>query len=134
MSAVFLLTAISISTLHRTLAQEFVPLSNYSDYGLLQDCQQLCLETAPVSGQHDTIADSKDSCGSLILELDRLSTCVDSRCGGNKTAVYKAQSILAEYCTSVGTVFTATVPTTMVLAPSTGENAGHFGCRFPPDS
>ncbi|TKA78829.1 hypothetical protein B0A55_02246 [Friedmanniomyces simplex] len=60
-------------------AQEFVPLSSYSDYPLLQQCQRACLDDATSSSQYNNETTAQDHCGDLINQLKDVAANGDSK-------------------------------------------------------
>ncbi|KAK4966549.1 hypothetical protein LTR42_010859 [Elasticomyces elasticus] len=116
--------------LSQAVAQDFIALSNWNDYGALQNCQQMCLDNGTKSGMYDTLDSAKSKCGDLITQLDAVESCVtdDSLgvgCRGNSSAAVGAQSILAAYCTSqVALKLNTVIPTTTILGPTDAATTG----------
>ncbi|KAK3638689.1 hypothetical protein LTR56_006696 [Elasticomyces elasticus] len=117
-------------------AQDFTPLSNYNDYGALQNCQQMCLDNGTSSGKYGTVDTAKSNCGDLITQLDEVNSCVDDSlgqgCQGNSSAAIGAQSILAVYCTSeIGLKFGETIPATTISGPTSATAADSTAVQSP---
>ncbi len=103
-------------------AQNFIPLSNYSDYGSLQPCQKVCLNDGVAYNDPKT---AQASCGNLINQLNGVDGCVvnspESQCSANATAAYGAKSIIAAYCTSEIALEGVNIQSTTVLPPTSCE-------------
>ncbi|KAK0252752.1 hypothetical protein LTR01_000238 [Friedmanniomyces endolithicus] len=104
-------------------AQNFIPLSNYTDYGSLQQCQMVCLNGGAA---YDDPKTAQASCGNLINQLNGVDGCVvnslASQCSANATAAYGAKSILAAYCTTEIALEGVNIPSTTVLPPTSSSS------------
>ncbi|KAK0849540.1 hypothetical protein LTR03_005177 [Friedmanniomyces endolithicus] len=104
-------------------AQNFIPLSNYSDYGSLQPCQKVCLNDGVAYNDPKT---AQASCGNLINQLNGVDGCVvnspESQCSANATAAYGAKSIIAAYCTSEIALEGVNIQSTTVLPPTSSSS------------
>ncbi|KAK5723103.1 hypothetical protein LTR17_013973 [Elasticomyces elasticus] len=114
--------------LYQALAQDFIALSNWNDYGELQNCQQMCLDNGTARGSYDTVDSAKSNCGDLINQLGVVNSCVadvslGSGCRGNSSAVLGAQSILAAYCTTQIALKYGGVPTTTISGAASATAA-----------
>ncbi|KAK3114911.1 hypothetical protein LTR53_006285 [Teratosphaeriaceae sp. CCFEE 6253] len=110
-------------------AQEFIPLSDYTGYSSLEACQTECLENN--NTRYDDLTAAENNCETLNDQLNAVSSCIANGrnavapCHGNSTAVLRAQSVLAAYCTSeIGLKRGIIVPATTVVVSTGSADAG----------
>ena len=113
--------------IRQTLGQvpaQFTALNGTTDYGSLQPCQQGCLAEGNFSQWYDTQPDAEDSCKHLDVRLWEVGNCTSGACAENdnaSAAVYTAKSLLASYCSSIGTAYSFPVPVTIIPALSASK-------------
>ena len=98
-------------------------ITQYQDFPSLDDCQKNCLQPgdSEIIGSHLT-CNTADVDDCLCLKLDQglayVDGCIKSACGNNRTEVYQAQSVLANFCTAEASLSGSTVFPTTIMQPT----------------